>query len=46
METQSVHVKMDKELYDRIKALAEEDKRSLKATIQILLTKALDKEEA
>ena len=46
METQSVHIKMDKELYDRIKNLADEDMRSLKATIQILLAKALESEEA
>ena len=46
METQSVHIKMDKELYDKIKNLADEDMRSLKATIQILLTKALELEEA
>lgn len=46
METQSVHIKMDKELYDRIKNLADEDMRSLKATIQILLAKALESEES
>lgn len=46
MENQSVHIKMNKELYDRIKDLADKDVRTLKATIQILLERALESEES
>lgn len=45
MKTQNIHVQVEQDIYDKIKKLAKDDVRTLKATIQILLNEALKNRE-
>ena len=45
MEYQNIHIRMEKELHDKLKVLASEDVRTITATIHILLEEALEVRE-
>lgn len=38
-------IRMDKDLFEKVKAIAEAEHRSISAQIQSILTKSLEKEE-
>lgn len=42
MEYQNIHIRMDKELHERLKEVAAEDMRSVTASIHILIREALE----
>jgi len=45
MEYQNIHIRMDKDLHDKLKKLAGDERRSLSATLHILLEEALEVRE-
>jgi hypothetical protein len=42
MEYQNIHIRMDKDLHDRLKELAGDERRSISAALHILLEEALE----
>ena len=45
MEYQNIHIRMEKELHERLKEVAADDMRSTTATIHILIKEALEARE-
>jgi len=42
MELKNIHVQLDMDLYEQVKKLADDEKRTFRATLQILLSEALE----
>jgi len=42
MELKNIHVQLDMDLYEQVKKLADNEKRTFRATLQILLSEALE----